>query len=91
MGANDRAVDHQILVVAVCCQRLEHPLPYAGMAPAAETLMHRLPFAIALRQVAPMCAGAQNPQATLMNRRLSEPLRPGSPILPGNKDAILSH
>lgn len=65
MGANDRAVDHQILVVAVRRQCLEHPLPYAGMAPAAETLMHRLPFAVAFRQVAPVGARTQDPKTTI--------------------------
>ena len=65
MGADDRAVDHQVLVVAICRQCLEHPLPYAGMAPVAETLMHRLPLAIPIRQIAPVCARAQNPQATI--------------------------
>lgn len=65
MGADDRAVDHQILVVAVCSQRLKHPLPYAGMAPAAEALTHSLPFSIAFRQIAPMGTRAQNPQATI--------------------------
>jgi len=38
MGADDCAVDHQILVVAVCRQRLEHPLPYAGVTPALKRL-----------------------------------------------------
>jgi hypothetical protein len=31
--ADDGAVDHQILVVATGRQRVEPPLPYAGMAP----------------------------------------------------------
>lgn len=35
-------------------QRLEHLLPDAGIAPAAEALMRRLAF----RQIAPMHAGA---------------------------------
>lgn len=36
MSANDRAVDHQISVVAIGGQSLEDPFPDAGMAPAAE-------------------------------------------------------
>ncbi|MBB6486858.1 hypothetical protein GGD46_004157 [Rhizobium lusitanum] len=38
MGTNDCAVDHQILVVAVCIQRLEHPFPYTGMTPTLKRL-----------------------------------------------------
>ena len=53
MGANDGAVEHQILVVAVGCQGGEHPFPHAGMAPAAKTPVHCLPMAITLQQVAP--------------------------------------
>ena len=51
--------------VTIDRQRLEDPLPDAGMAPAAEALMHRLPLAIAFRQIAPMRTGMQNPQATV--------------------------
>jgi len=65
MGADDGAVDHQILVVAVGGERVEHPLPYAGMAPPAETPMDALPPTVALRQVAPMCTWAQNPQTSV--------------------------
>lgn len=49
MGANDRTVDHQILVVAVARQCLEDTLPDAGMALTAEAFMDRLPLAVALR------------------------------------------
>jgi hypothetical protein len=81
MGVDDRAVDHQVLVVAA----------YASVAPAAETFMHRLPLAIPIRQVA-QCAPERNThRQPLMNRRLSEPLRPGSLIFPGNNDAIFTH
>lgn len=39
MGADGGAVDHQILVVAVGGQRVEHPLPYTGMAPPGHPLL----------------------------------------------------
>jgi hypothetical protein len=65
MGANDRAVDHQISVITVGRQRLEHLLPDAGMAPTAEAFMDRLPLAIPFRQVALMRARTQNPKATI--------------------------
>jgi hypothetical protein len=65
MGANDRAVDHQVLVVTVSRQRLEHPLPDAGMAPAAEALMNGLPLAITVGKVTPVRARTQNPKTTV--------------------------
>ena len=65
MGANDGAVDHQILVVAIGGQRLEHPLPNPGVTPAAEATVYRLPFSVAFRQVAPMRPGAQDPQTSV--------------------------
>lgn len=65
MGAHERAVDHQIPVISIGCQRLEDMFPDAGMAPTAEAFMERLPLAIAFRQIAPMCAGAQNLQAAI--------------------------
>jgi hypothetical protein len=46
MGANDRAVAHQILIAAISRQRLEDTLPDTGMTPAAEALMDRLPLAV---------------------------------------------
>jgi len=58
MGADDRGVEHQILVVAIGGQRGEHPLPHTCMTPAAETFVHRLPLSVALRQVAPMRTGS---------------------------------
>lgn len=58
MGTNDRAIDHEISVVAIGRQSLEDLLPYTGMAPAAEALMHRLPLAVAFGQIAPMRPGA---------------------------------
>ncbi len=82
VSANDRAVDHQILVVPVRRQRLEHPLPDAGMAPATEASVHRLPLAVAVRKIAPMGTRAQHPQTSVTNRRLSAPVRPGSVVLP---------
>ena len=63
--AHDRAVEHQIFVVPVRGQRLEHPLPYSGMTPTAEAAIHRLPLAVALGQVAPVRTGPQNPQTSV--------------------------
>ena len=65
MSANDRAVDHKVLIVAIGRQRLEDTFPHIGMAPATEVLMHSLPLAIAFRQVTPMCTRTQDPEATV--------------------------
>jgi hypothetical protein len=62
--ANDGAVDHQILVVAIG-QSSEQALPDASMAPVAEAPMHRFPLAVPLRQVAPACVRPQNPQTSV--------------------------
>ena len=64
MGANDGAVDQQMLIVAIGCQSRVYALSCASMAPAAETPIRGLPFAIALRQVAPVGARSQNPQTS---------------------------
>jgi hypothetical protein len=110
--ADDGAVDHQILVVAIGRQRVEHPLPYAGMAPAAEAPVHGLPASVALRQVAPASVSRRmirypedrrsgdrrgrapdrsTHQHPFTNRRLSDPVRPGSPALPGSSGATRAH
>jgi hypothetical protein len=65
MGADDCTVDHEICAVAVGGERIEYPLPHAGMTPSAETAMDRLPPTIAFRQIAPMRARSQNPQTSV--------------------------
>lgn len=78
VDANDGAVDHQILVVPAGGQRIEHPLPPVGMAPATEASMHRLPLAVAFRrshQCAPDRSTHRHPYT---NKRLSDHERPGS-------------
>lgn len=56
-GGKNAAVDHQILVFPVRCQRFEHPFPHAGMPPAAEAPVHRLPLAVLFRTFALRCVG----------------------------------
>src|SRR5215212_4150159 len=53
MSAHNRAVDHGVLGVGVGRQVLEHPLPHAGLGPAAEAGLHLDPAAEPLGQVAP--------------------------------------
>src|SRR4051812_40987 len=53
MSAHNGAVDHGVLVVSVRRQVLEHPLPHAGLGPAAEAGLHLDPAAEPLRQSAP--------------------------------------
>lgn len=89
--ANNAAVDQQILVVAVRCQRLEHPFPRTRMPPPAEARVHRLPLAVSFRQIALGYVGAQHPQTSDYDRRLPAPVRPGSATLPGTSNAIRDH
>lgn len=57
----------------------------------AEPSVDRFPFAIALREVAPMGAGAQNPEATIDKQTIIRACPPGSRALPGNREAFNSY
>jgi len=59
MGTHDGGVDHGVLVVSVDRQVLEHPLPHAGLGPAAEAGVDLDPAAEALGQIAPRDTGAE--------------------------------
>src|ERR1700689_3414824 len=61
VGAHQGAVEHQILVLAIRCERLEDPFPNARFGPAREALVERLPLAVALGQVVPMGTRPQHP------------------------------
>jgi hypothetical protein len=65
MSANDGAVDHQILVVAVGGEGVKYLFPYTSVTPATEAPVHRLPAAITLRQITPVRARPQNPQTSV--------------------------
>src|SRR5262249_19862905 len=67
----------QILVVEIGGQSSEHALPDAGMAPAAEALMHRFPLAVSLPQGAPVCTPPQNPPKSVDEQTVIR--RPTSP------------
>lgn len=73
VGAHDRAsaiVADPIEVAAGIRLRLEgvqHPWEPAGLLPAIEAAGHRLPRAIALREVPPGRAGAQEPYDAVEN------------------------
>ena len=73
MRAHDGAIEHQVTVVAILCQRCEDPLPYPGVRPPAEALMYRLPLAIALRQVTPVRARPKHPQTTVYEQAVVRP------------------
>src|SRR3546814_950757 len=62
---HDGAIDHQVFVVPVPGQRLEHPVPDPALCPAAEAPVHILPVAEPLRQVAPRHPGPVFPQHRL--------------------------
>jgi hypothetical protein len=65
MGANQRAIEHQILVPSIGRQDLEDALPNASLGSAGEALVDALPFALALRQIVPMRARAQHPKTAV--------------------------
>jgi hypothetical protein len=59
MSAHNGGVDHHVFVIGVARQRLENPLKNPALRPATETLMHALPIAEALRQIAPRHTGSE--------------------------------
>jgi len=61
VGAHQRRVEHEILVVAIGDQDLEDTLPNAALGPAREAGVDAFPLAVPLRQVMPVRAGAQHP------------------------------
>ena len=51
----------------------EHPLPHARLRPAREALVHALPLAVPLGQVAPVRAGPQHPQNAIHEQAVVAP------------------
>src|SRR6185312_16788269 len=75
MGADDGAVDDQILEVGIVRHCLEDASPHALATPAAEPAEHAVPFAEGLRKIAPRRAGAHDPQHTLDKHAVIAPGR----------------
>jgi hypothetical protein len=61
-------------------ERIKHLLPHPGVTPTTKTPMQRLSTAIAPGQIHPFT-----------NNRLPNPVRPGSPALPGSSSSIFAH
>lgn len=81
-GGKNAAVDHQILVFAVRCQRFEHPSPHAGMPPAAEAPVHRLSLAVLFRTFALRCVGRNAHSHRLMTGGYPHPSGRDQPPYP---------
>lgn len=77
MRADQRGVEHQVFIVAILDQRGKDLLPDPGLGPAAETLVKALVLAVALGQVAPVGARAQNPQDTVHEQAVVRPRAAG--------------
>ena len=60
MNAHDRAVDHLHLAVVGFHDRVHHPISDAGFAPAVEAIVDGRVRTIALGQIAPRAARAQD-------------------------------
>lgn len=75
-------IDQPILIVAIGCQRLEHPFPDPGVVPAAEAAVDAPPVALAPGKVAPVRSRAQHPAPLITTLRLSAAVWPGSHVLP---------
>src|ERR1700741_800622 len=59
VSAHDGGVDHHVFVVVIAGQEPENPPENAALGPSVEALIHDLPVAKALGQIAPRDAGAK--------------------------------
>ena len=60
---DDRAIDHLHGIAATAVgESFQHQVPQPADCPAAKLLMHGVPVAQLLGQVAPGCAGARDPE-----------------------------
>lgn len=88
MSEHDCAFDRQVLVVAVCGQRLEYPLQSTSLTPEAVTLMHRFSIALTIRQIATVCARAQSHQTAIDKQAVVRAATSMIAALLGKNDAI---
>lgn len=87
-GPHNSQIQHQVLVVPVPDQIVEHLLPDPRRCPAAEALMRRLPIAIALWRVLPVGAGSQHPEHPVHKQPVVGPRPTGSDAFPGSSGSI---
>ena len=62
MGADGGAIDHLDVAVMRDGDGIHQSGPHAGLPPSYEAVVARGAWAVALGQVTPWCAGAQNPE-----------------------------
>ncbi len=69
VSADDRAVDHLNLIRHrfAFVQRIQDQVPKARDGPASELAINARPFAELFRQIAPLRAGARNPENPVQN------------------------
>src|SRR5207253_2964677 len=60
--ANNRGIDDRELVVGLCSESVEDPLPDATLGPTQEPGVHRLPLRVMLRKITPRRTASQHPQ-----------------------------
>ena len=105
MRPGDGAVDHVPASIRLgeFAQRLQHRIPDAGERPTPEPLIDAVPFAIFVRQMAPLRSGSCNPQhaleiAPIVVCRAATPTplrwqqrRDQRPFRVGNPDPFVQH
>ena len=67
MDAHNRAVDHLHLAVVRLDDGVHQAIPDARLAPAVEAVVGRRVRPVTLGQIAPWCAGAQDPKNAVQN------------------------
>ena len=88
VGAHNGGIDDDVREVGVIGERRAQTLPHAGFRPAVEPPPDRVPAAERRWQGAPVRASHSTAST---NRRLSLPVAPRSPAVPGTKVSIRCH
>jgi hypothetical protein len=89
MHAHDGRVDHLDGRIVSGGKCVHNPSPYSGPSPPDETVVAGGAWAIAIRQIAPWCAGSQHQQMPLRTRRSSTRGTPRA--LFGNIGLMVAH
>jgi hypothetical protein len=84
---HDRSVDERVFEIRFVRQCPENPFKRALERPAPEALPDREPIPEALRQIAPGCAGAHDPQHTFHKHAVVVSRAAGITLLAGEEAA----
>ena len=84
-------INHQPFKIPVIAEDLQQPGPHAPVTPGLEALEDRIPIAIIGRNVAPGQPVRSFHKTAFKSNRVSSPLRPGLPFVPGKWGLSFNH